>query len=116
MRDSRIGECLWREWSGNGYSPSKDSSILFFTEEHVSLDHDVVRRALASALQRDGTVITLGSGFNAIENGVFGIGFAGYVDGDDELTICDENGETFYGDSVEEVVAITWVEIYVGAN
>ena len=116
MRDSRIGECLWREWLGTGYSSSKTSPIIFFTEEHVSLEHDVVSRALASALQRDGTVVSLGEGYRAVESGNIITGFAGYVDGDDELTVCDEYGETFYGDFVESIIAITWVEIYVGTN
>ncbi len=115
-KDSRIGETLWREWSGEGYDTSGRSPILFFTEDHISLEHDVVKRALASALQRDGVVISLGEGYRAVESGNIVEGFAGYVDGDDELTFCDEHGETFYGDFVESVVAITWVEIYVGTN
>jgi len=116
LKDSRIGECLWSEWLGNGYLATRASPIVFFTEEHVSLEHDVVSRALASALQRDGTVVSLGEGYRAVESGNIVTGFAGHVDGDDELTVCNEHGETFYGDFVESVIAITWIEIYVGTN
>lgn len=115
-KDSRIGECLWSEWSGEGYIAIGTSPILFFTEEHVDVDHDVVKRALASALQRDGVVVSLGDGYRAVESGNIVEGFAGYVDGDNELTFCDYKGETFYGEFVESIIAITWVEIYVGTD
>lgn len=113
MRDSRIGECLWREWTGEGYSPAKAASLIFFTDEHVDLENEVVRRALASALQRDGSAISLGDGYKAIERSTSLQGYSGEVDGDIDLTVCDENGETRDGDIVDEIVPTTWVEIVV---
>ena len=53
MKDKRTGECLWFEWSGDGFAVSRPSSIIFFTYDHVDLEIDLIRRALASALQRD---------------------------------------------------------------
>lgn len=115
-KDSRIGESLWREWSGD-LDSSEASSIVFFTDTHVDLQHDVVVRALASALQRDGVVDTLGQGYKSVESGTVQHLHAGYLyEEDDELVICNVDGETFYGDSVIEVLEITWVKIYVGAN
>ena len=114
-KDSRIGETLWSEWSGDHQS-SGSSSIFFFTESHITLDHDVVARALASALQRDGIVDTLGWGYKAVESGSVSHVYAGKLDDDDELTLCSEDGETFYGDFVNEILPITMVEIYVETN
>jgi hypothetical protein len=113
-KDSRIGETLWSEWSGTGYEPVSGSPIVFYTEDHIDLEPELIRRALASALQRDGTVTTLGEGFRAAESGTIVSGFAGFVDEEDEMTVCDANGETFYGDSVKTLFNITWVEIHVG--
>jgi hypothetical protein len=111
MRDSRAGECLWQEWTGDGHDATTSSSLLFFTNEHVDLEHDVVRRALASALQRDGSVVSLGKGFAALETATVTQGYAGHVNEELELTVCDEHGETYYGDAVDEVFAVTWVAI-----
>ena len=114
-KDSRIGETLWSEWSGDHFS-SGGSSIFFFTEDHITLEHDVIVRALASALQRDGVVDSLGQGYRAAESASVQHIYAGKVDGElDELTPCSENGETFYGDTVDDIVPITLVEIYVEA-
>lgn len=113
MRDSRIGECLWREWTGDDYSPAKASSLIFFTDEHVDINNEVVRRALASALQRDGSVVSLGNGYTAVEHATTTQGYSGEVDGAIDLTVCDENGETRDGDIVDKIVPTTWVEIVV---
>ena len=68
MKDSRVGELLWKEWTGDGFDCTFDVSAVFFTDDHVDLENDVVRRALASALQRDGISISLGNGFQSIED------------------------------------------------
>lgn len=115
-KDSRIGETLWSEWSGDHFS-SGGSSIFFYTESHINLDHEVIVRALASALQRDGIVDSLGYGYRAAESATVSHIYAGKVDvDDDELTPCSEDGETFYGDIIDDVIPITLVEIYVEAN
>lgn len=113
MRDSRSGETLWREWTGEGFEPSRPSSLVFYTDEHVDVEHEVVRRALASALQRDGSATSLGEGFSAIDNGVTTQGYAGTVDGSREFYYCDEDGETEHGDYVDDLTPITWVEVLV---
>lgn len=111
-KDSRIGESLWQEWTGDGYEPFHgNSAIVFFTETHVDVEHEVVRRALASALQRDGSVSSLGHAFAALESAIVTHGHAGEIEGSRDLTLCDEQGETREGECVDEVLAITWVEI-----
>lgn len=111
MKDSRIGESLWLEWSGEDYELFSSSSLVFYTEDHVDLDNDVVRRALASALQRDGVAISLGDGYKLAESATASQGFAGTVDESIELYICDEYGEIRDGDTVDSIEKITWVEI-----
>lgn len=111
MQDSRKGELLWKEWTGEGYEPFLDNSVVFFTDEHVDVENELIRRALASALQRDGISVSLGDGFKAIDNATISHGNAGEVDGDLDLTVCDEEGETREGDLVDEIFEITWVEV-----
>ena len=106
-----MGELLWKEWTGEGYEPLHEYSVTFFTEDHIDLENDLIRRALASALQRDGVAVTLGKGFQYLESSLANYGYAGEVDGDNELTACDEEGETREGDVVESVTPITWVEV-----
>ncbi len=111
MKDSRAGECLWVEWSGEGFVPSRPSSILFYTIDHVDTEVDVVKRALASSLQRDGVAISLGEGYTMADNGLVTHGHCGYVDGEIYLTVCSKTGETDQGDIVDEIMKATWVEI-----
>jgi hypothetical protein len=111
VRDSRAGECLWQEWSGEGIETTRIGSILFYTDEHVDIENDIVRRALASALQRDGSAVTLGHGYRAVENGITTQGYAGSVDGSHEMYVCNEDGETPDGDYVDDVIEVTWVEV-----
>lgn len=109
MKDSRIGESLWLEWTGDDYS--SPDVIVFYTEDHVDLENDVVKRALASALQRDGIVSSLSEGFKYVEKAVSYPGYGGFLDGDLDLTLCNEFGETEDGDEVDEVKNLTLVEI-----
>ena len=111
MKDSRIGESLWEEWYGKGYECSSERELLFYTIDHVSIDNEVVRRALASCLQRDGVTDSLAQAFRCLESSQFEYLYAGYVDEDNELQICDVVGLTEYGDIVDEIFAITLVEI-----
>jgi len=108
MRDLRTGECLWSEWSGDGLD-AYSSSTVFFTEGHVDVEHELVLRALASALQRDGSAVSLGDGYRLAERATVDHGYAGYVDGDITMAVCDEDGETREGDEVDEVMEVTWV-------
>ncbi len=111
MKDSRVGELLWKEWTGGGYEPQNDDSLIFFTEEHIDLENELIRRALASALQRDGVSISLGNGFQALDGAPIVHGYAGEIDTDIDLTVCDELGETREGEIVDNILPITWVEV-----
>jgi hypothetical protein len=112
MKDSRKGESLWFEWDGYSY-PNKfeDSSIVYFTYDHVDLEHEVVRRALASSIQRDGIVSSLGEAFKLIDSGNISQGYAGEVNGNYHLTFCQHDGSTNSGDEVAEILYVTFVEV-----
>jgi len=111
LKDTRIGESLWEEWSGSGHSFSLPLELSFYTIDHVSAENELVRRALASCLQRDGVADSLGEAVKYLESSQWVHLHAGYVDSDNELTICDENGFTEYGDLVDDILQITLVEI-----
>ena len=111
MKDSRVGESLWEEWSGNSHSFSSPLDLSFYTVDHVLADNELVRRALASCLQRDGVAESLGEAFKYLESSQWLHLYAGYIDSDNELTTCDENGFTEYGDLVDDILEITLVEI-----
>ena len=110
MDYGRKGESLWSEWAGTGYQVQGLSTLIYVTEAHVDINNDVVLRALASAVQRDGVVDSLADGFRAIKPFSTILGYSGEVEGL-ELTVCDENGETYYGDIVDEIIPTTWVEV-----
>jgi hypothetical protein len=109
MKDKRPGEHLWLEWTGNEHFSS--STAVFFTTEHVDVENEVVRRALASSIQRSGIVDSLGDGFTLIASASIEYLHAGVVEAELEYSICDELGETHYGDAVEEVFEITLVSL-----
>jgi hypothetical protein len=114
MKDSRIGELLWSEWTGSGYEATlPDSDFSFFTEGHIDITNELVKRALASAIQRDGSVDSLGQAFKLVEQCESIFTYAGYIDGDNEYTACDENGMTLHEDIVDEIIPITVVDISV---
>jgi hypothetical protein len=113
MKDSRIGETLWSEWTGNYYPITSKSTIVFFTEEHVDVEHDVVKRALASTIQRGGHTDSLGQAFATLDSCSVEQGYVGIIDGDTEFSLCDINGMTIYEDTVEKVIPVTWVNINV---
>lgn len=111
MIDKRPGETLWMEWSGDGYESSRLSSLVFYTEEHVDVEHDLIKRALASAVQRDGSVDSLGEAYRLVERGAVTLTYAGAIGGEVYMTLCNEDGETNYGDQVDEIIPITLVEV-----
>ena len=59
MKDVRIGEHLWSEWDGEGYQNLLECGVVYYTLEHIDLENELVRRGLASALQRDGVAYSL---------------------------------------------------------
>lgn len=111
MKDVRLGESLWVQWDGEGYFSEFNTDLIFYTTEHVESGNDLVVRALASTLQRDGIADSLADGFRLVEHGYWEFGYAGHLEGESQITVCDEDGETEYGDIVEEVIHTTWVEI-----
>ncbi|WJZ48550.1 hypothetical protein [Actinomycetia phage DSL-LC01] len=108
MKDSRIGEALWSEWDGE-YPDLGSSRQIFYTTEHVNLENEIVRRALASALQRDGSAVSLGEGYKMVESASTVHTWAGTVDGETTYTVCEKDGETREGDYVDSVVEVTLV-------
>jgi ABC-type transport system substrate-binding protein len=111
VKDSRVGEQLWQQWHGEGYEAQTDAEVVYFTHDHVDINNDLVRRALASTFQRDGIADSLGDGFKLVENSNITIGWGGIIIDETEYWSCNEDGETEYGDIVEDSGPITWVEI-----
>lgn len=114
MKHSRPGESLWLEWNGYGLQyVSHNEPLVLFTEGHVDTENDVVKRALASAIQRIGFYDSLGQSYSAVdrEGTKTRLGHFGYVDGDIVPTVCDESGLTYGGETVESAIQATWVEI-----
>lgn len=111
MKDSRIGESLWFIWEGEGYVPTVSSPVVFYTEGHVDTEEEVVRRALASSLQREGIALSLSEGFNMIHEGRTWQGYIGMSPVLNENLVCDSDGDTEDGYRVYEVVPVTWVEV-----
>lgn len=109
-KDARPGESLWCEWSGSGYRSDYEYTIVYYTFDRVDLENEVVRRALASTIQRDGIESSLGEGFKSIDTAKVVYGWAGILTDELDFWACDELGETEYGDTVEDVKEITWVE------
>jgi glucan phosphoethanolaminetransferase (alkaline phosphatase superfamily) len=97
--------------AGNGYNEQLTSSTVYYTFDHIDLENDLIRRALASALQRDGVAVSLGDGFNMIDKSIPIHGWSGLIEDELEFTVCDDSGETEYGDVVGVALATTWIEI-----
>jgi ABC-type transport system substrate-binding protein len=111
MRDSRAGQSLWSIWEGEGYEPKTDAAYVFYTDAHVDIENEVVRRALASAIQREGLVFSLGNGYGSIDTATVTQGYCGYLPGERDLTVCDEDRETPQGDLLDYAILTTWVEL-----
>lgn len=111
MKDVRLGESLWIQWHGNGYISDSGSELIYYTLDHVDIENEIVRRALASTLQRDGICDSLSDGFNIIEKASIEHGYSGIIEGETEYSVCNDDSETEYGDLVEEPLPTTWVEI-----
>ncbi len=112
MKDKRVGESLWIQWDGEGYiQQTTYTDLIYYTVGHIDIENEIVRRALASTLQRDGIADSLSDGFNLIAESHVEIGWAGIVEGENNYTFCDETGETEYGEYVEEVLEFTWIEL-----
>lgn len=109
MKDSRVGETLWAEWDGDGFDQTHGVNV-YYTIDYVDLENDIVRRALASSIQRDGVADSLSEAFKLLENLTVSHGYVGVIEDELSYIVCDEYGETFYGDYVEDIEKVTWVE------
>jgi hypothetical protein len=113
LKTDRPGEWLWEEWLGEGYQSDNKDVIVYVTYEHVDMTNEVVRRALASCLQRDGVSDSLSDGFRMLEVGQHMTGYIGYTDGEKHPSVTDEFGETLDGDIADYLSEATWIEITV---
>lgn len=112
MKNDRAGDWLWEEWDGEGFEAvSDDHTAIYSTSAFVELTNDLVKRALASCLQRDGVAHSLSDGFKMIEAGTVTHGYAGFIDGENFPTVCDNLGVSEYGDFVDKLTSMTWVEL-----
>lgn len=111
MKDKRPGEELWLEWHGLNYYASKDDAVIYYTFGDVDLENEIVRRALASSLQRDGVADSLSEGFKYIDKAIISTGWAGNLEEEHDYIVCSQDGETEYGDFVDSAIEITWIEI-----
>jgi hypothetical protein len=112
MKDSRVGESLWDIWEGSGYNQGFADSIVYYTEGHVDVEHEIVRKALASSIQRDGITYSLFSAFGLIDTGICSQGWVG-LDSTYEIyqEVCDESGQTISGSILRDVIPVTFVEV-----
>jgi len=111
VKNDRPGEWLWEQWDGEGLEPSSESSVVYVTYDDVDIHNDVVKRALASCIQRDGVSDSLSDGFKMVEKGLTTFGYVGFIEGEKFPFVTDEFGETMDGDDTDYVSQATWVEI-----
>jgi hypothetical protein len=115
MKDSRIGESLWFIWDEDPLFLGSPNSVLLYTTEHVDIENEVVRKALASTLQREGIAVSLGDGFKLIDQCVFELGYSGVAshNGGKCLWPCDKDGTTPQGDIIGLLEPTTWVTVTI---
>lgn len=109
MKNDRLGDWLWEEWDGEGIESY--SELIYSTSEWVNLDNEIVRRALASCLQRDGVADSLSDGFRMIENSNTITTYVGIHEGEKTPTVCNEFGESKLGEVFSSISKITLVEL-----
>ena len=109
MVDYRRGDELWEEWNGDELPQEFPESVVYYTNGHVDayLD-DFVLGGLASRIQRDGIVDTLGQAYRIVlDSSVTAQGYRSASEMDPVfLHFRDEDPQ--YDD---EVIETTWVEI-----
>jgi hypothetical protein len=110
MKNNRAGEHLWHEWDGELFESGSPEPTVYYTYGVIDSDIELVKRALASALQRDGIADSLGLGFSMIDKSKTTYGWVGSEENGRSLIVCDENGETCYGDILYDVSRVTFVE------
>lgn len=111
MKNDRPGEWLWEQWDGEGFNQSNNASIIYVTFDSVDIYNDVVKRALASCIQRDGVSDSLADGFAMIERSSTTHGFVGFIEGEKFPFVTDEFGYTMDGEDTDYISEATWIEI-----
>jgi hypothetical protein len=113
VKTDRPGDWLWEQWDGEGYESEADpnKTALYVTFDEVDVQSDLVKRALASCIQRDGVSDSLGDGFKMVDKARIVQGYVGYVEGEKFPFVTDEFGETLDGDVTDYIFQATWVEI-----
>jgi len=116
VSDSRPGDSFWFPWDGEEYQYSLPDPYIYQTEGHVDLEHEVVRKALASSIQRDGIAYSLGAAYQMIDQSVYTQTYGGAVGGDHVRCIVDyKTGLSIYSqEPTEDIVELTIVELPVG--
>lgn len=110
MAKDRIGEWLWEEWDGEGYVLVPSDSIVYVTYDNVDVDDEIVKRALASCMQRDGVADSLSDAFFMIEKSIVSHGYIGFIEGEKFPYVTNEFGQTVDGDDTDYVSEATWVD------
>lgn len=111
MKDSRIGESLWSSWEGDGYVNYLGSPVVYYTEGHVDVDHELIKKALASLIQRDGIVYSLFEAYNLIDSAAVSHSWAGSFPDEVYPELCNEEGRTARGALLKVFVPVTFVEL-----
>ncbi len=109
--NDRVGETLWSEWDGMLYETTKKEPIIYYTYDHIDIENDIVKRALASAIQRDGIADSLKDAFDMIDRCLVIYAYSGYDEDEISPVVCDEQGETYYGDVIIDPKETTFIEI-----
>lgn len=112
MTFSRLGDNLWQEWTGDGYEPSDPDAVVYYIMDFIEPSNEYAERALVSRIQRDGVVDSVRDGFNLLESMEHSHGYVTTPTGERDMVVCELDGSTAFGESVEAVLPITWVEVY----
>jgi hypothetical protein len=116
VSDSRPGDSFWYPWDGQEYEQQLLNPYIYQTEGHVDLENETVRKALASAIQRDGISYSIGAAYGLVDQSVHTLTYGGAIGGDHVRAIVDyETGLSIYSqEPTEDIVELTIVELPVG--
>jgi hypothetical protein len=101
----------WEEWDGNDYIPNSSNCLVFYSFGHYSFELDEITSSLSKYLAEEGVFDSRFEAKRSLSIATARTGYVGRVDDDYELTVCDDYGTTRYGDYVDAVRPITWVEV-----
>lgn len=99
------------EWDGNDYSPELDDPIIYYTIGNIDPNHEVIKRALASAIQRDGIAVSLGEANKLIDSGHCVHGHGVHAGGAYEFSFYEDEYISYPGVETDSPADLTFVEI-----